>query len=77
MSSDATTCCLTCVRPYRIACTLVAHGSVSWCWPDLNHSCVTCAVWGARLSVAVVADIGGEGRVESSTAHTVKVITVH
>mmetsp|Transcript_96861 Transcript_96861/g.156258 ORF Transcript_96861/g.156258 Transcript_96861/m.156258 type:complete len:254 (-) Transcript_96861:256-1017(-) len=64
MSSDATTCCLTCVRPHRIACTLVAHGSVSWRCPAPNHFCVACAVWGARLSAAVVADIGGEGRVD-------------
>ena len=57
MSWDAMTCCLTCVCPYIIACA-------SWCWPAPSHSCVTYDAWGARLSVAVVADIGGEGRVD-------------
>ena len=64
MSWDAMTCCLTSARPYRIACTLVALGCASWRWPALSHSCVVCAAWGARLSVAVVVDIGGEGRVD-------------
>jgi len=66
MSWDATTCCLTCACPYCIACTLVAHGCASWRWPAPSHSCVACAVWGARLSlvVTVVADIEGEGRVD-------------
>ena len=64
MSWDATTCCLTCACPYRIAYTLVAHGCASWRWPAPSQSCVVFAVWGARLSVVVVADIGGEGHVD-------------
>jgi len=42
-ASMSNTSCLTCVRPYRIACTLVVHSSVSWRWPAPNHSCVACA----------------------------------
>jgi len=66
MSWDTTTCCLTCVRPYRIASTLVAHGCASLRWPAPNQCCVACTASGARFSVGVVADIGGEGRVDHS-----------
>ena len=63
MSSwDAMTCCLTCARPYRIACMFVR--CASWCWPVPSHSGVACVAWGAQLSVEVVEDIRGEGHVD-------------